>query len=698
MKNLLFLIFFISSLVTPVLAQLDPTFGNNGVVTISISPYDKILNSFELPDGKILILHQGNPASTNNQSQYYFIKLNANGTFDASYGNNGINLLSIPFINNDSASILDSLRQSDGKILLSGSDNQDGFVARLNENGTIDTTFGNNGFQRQSFFSNVDILTKIVLLPDGKIMGFGTSNTTITSRLFLIRFLSNGALDTNFGTANSGSIILDFPYAYNFNVVRQSSGKFIFQPSYGPNNIRRFNADGTLDTTFQSIPITSGGFNKCAVTNDDKIILAFDVLAPDNPSNILRRRDRDLSIQKYNSDGTSDTSFGINGKTNVDITSYQGDNFRDLEIDSNGKIVVASQTFVNPNRTRIKDEQFSIAKISPTGIVEGKTLFTSGNSSQIKLLQNGQILESGNRFISVDDYALIVAKLTTAPLIPIKLHATPLDFQFRGKTSVSVFRPSTTTWWKSPNDAFGSNFGLVTDVLTPSDFSLDSLPELAVFRPSNGFWYISADYFSSAQNFTAIQWGQNGDIPAPADFNGDSKSDIAVFRPSNGVWYILNTNDSSTRFFPWGMIGDKPVAGDYDGDGIYDIAIWRPSNGLWCIFYSSTNQPVFIPFGLSTDIPVQEDYDGDGKFDIAVWRPSNGYWYRLNSSDWSFTAIPFGLPTDNPIPADYDGDGKTDIGVKRNTDNKWYVLNSSNSSLSVYTFGLNTDRPLPLRE
>lgn len=61
-------------------AQLDPTFGTNGVVTAELGGGDTTLANFVLPDGKIFIVAV---AVINNQRKTFFIKYNSNGTLDS---------------------------------------------------------------------------------------------------------------------------------------------------------------------------------------------------------------------------------------------------------------------------------------------------------------------------------------------------------------------------------------------------------------------------------------------------------------------------------------------------------------------------------------------------------------------------------------------------------------------------------------
>src|SRR4051812_48983565 len=110
--------------------SLDTTFGSNGVVDLGGAMFEK----YEVgADGKIVALVQ-NFGSTLELRRY-----NANGSPDASFGGSGNVVLNVsPYSYYTSMAV-----QTDGKIVVIGSDTSNSYVRRFNVNGTVDSSFAN---------------------------------------------------------------------------------------------------------------------------------------------------------------------------------------------------------------------------------------------------------------------------------------------------------------------------------------------------------------------------------------------------------------------------------------------------------------------------------------------------------------------------------------------------------------------------
>lgn len=267
------------------------------------------------------------------------------------------------------------------------------------------------------------------------------------------------------------------------------------------------------------------------------------------------------------------------------------------------------------------------------------------------------------------------------------------DFDGDGSNDISVFRPSSGTWYSQNSQGFNSTvLGGADDKLVSGDFDGDGRTDTAVFQNvnGNGVWTIKR---SSDGGTTTAQFGFATDTPVRGDFDGDGRNDLAVYR--NGIWYIQKSDNSGFLGVQFGASDDKPIAADFDGDGKDDIAVFRPSTGVWYAIKSSDGAVTGAAFGQAGDIPIAGDFDGDGKADLSVFRPSDGVWYIQRSSNGTYDFRRFGLSDDVPVAGDYDGDGKSDIAVFRPSNGIWYIWRSVDGTFDYRVFGQAGDIPTP---
>src|SRR5207253_2789172 len=105
--------------------------------------------------------------------------------------------------------------QSDGKIVVAGYSyngrNADFALARYNANGTLDTTFNGTGKVITDLVPGVtaygDYAQSVVVQSDGKIVVTGYSHNGSNFDIALVRYNSDGSLDTNFN--GTGKVITD---------------------------------------------------------------------------------------------------------------------------------------------------------------------------------------------------------------------------------------------------------------------------------------------------------------------------------------------------------------------------------------------------------------------------------------------------------------------------------------------------------
>jgi uncharacterized delta-60 repeat protein len=678
---------------------LDFTFGTGGIVRTDLSGNTDTLADLAFqPDGKIVATGFANAGGLG------IARYNSNGTLDTGFGGSGFVISHLIPYGAKAVAV-----QPDGKIVAAGATYTaetlfDFALVRYNSNGTIDSDFGMGGGVRLDYGVNhFDYAEDVLIQPDGKIIAVGGSYAINNQAYFditLARFNSNGTVDTNFGAG--GRARADFGYGdYGYSALLLSDGKILvggLSRNVGTLDdltVVRFNSDGTLDTTFGT-----GGRAVAHVHGDDAI---FDMALQADGKIVAAGYSNgglsplDMAVVRFNADGSLDSNFGVNGKQTTSFTSDSEERAYAVAIQADGKIVVGGYTRILGSPTH---EDAAVARYNADGShdasfdADGKAIINSlqmSGAAALLIQPDGKIIlgaYTDDFDVPASQADFLLARLQTTA----RASAKPYDFDGDGKADIGVFRPANGSWYirLSSNGSLSAlQWGTSGDLPEPADFNGDSRNDFVVYR--NGIWYIT--YFGNS-NTQAMQFGTTGDIPVAADYDGDARADFAVFRPSNSIWYILRSSDNVLQAIQHGTSGDKPVPGDYNGDGRADVAVWRPSNGTW---YTSTNPATnydAVTWGQNGDTPAPGDYDGDGKNDRAIFRPSTATWWIYQSSDGGYLQQSFGVGTDMPVPADYDGDGRTNIAVFRPSTGVWYTSLDASTNYGAQPWGQTGDIPI----
>ena len=263
-------------------------------------------------DGKILIA--GSYAFPGSSNRQHIVRLNADGTVDKTFDTG----------TSTYKAIQKAILQKDGKIIILGyftefNGVQKNYIARLNSDGTIDSTY-------QTGTGSGGVLFAGLLQNDGKLLIFGNiknfNGTPITS---LARLNEDGTLDTSFE---------DVAHAGILKMIQQKDGKiiiignFMFDDNVQANNIFRLNVDGTRDYSYNAVGTgASYAVLSSAIQKDGKIIIGGDFTFYNG-----KRVNR---IARLNADGTLDGTFHTE-KIVIDPV-------RKIVIQKDGKILIGTK-------------------------------------------------------------------------------------------------------------------------------------------------------------------------------------------------------------------------------------------------------------------------------------------------------------------------------------------------------------------
>lgn len=255
---------------------------------------------------------------------------------------------------------------SDGKYLIASevSGGTSWQLLRYNSNGTLDSTFGSNGVSTTSFSSSqtYPVPFRIVVQPDGKILVGGKFSSGFGSAV-LARYNANGTLDTTFGIAgradlaNLGGWIED--------IALRPDGRILLGVAF--NGTIYFRVAG-LTSTGQF----DGSFGIKTYTSINASVKAIELL--DDGSFILAGG---KFVAKFTSAGVLDTTYGTNGITNVGLTAPEYAEVFDAKIGSNGTLSLGMYRYSNVTQNTNNTMNMAAMRLTSSGAID--TTFNNGS-------------------------------------------------------------------------------------------------------------------------------------------------------------------------------------------------------------------------------------------------------------------------------------------------------------------------------
>ncbi|MDZ7953955.1 putative Ig domain-containing protein [Nostoc sp. DedQUE09] len=385
---------------------LDASFDSDGKVTTDIgtNTTDTARSIVIQDDGKILVAGVSN-------NNFAVVRYNSNGSLDSTFGTAGKVATNL-----GSTDIAYSIAlQDDGKILLAGVSSSNFAVVRYNNNGSLDTSFGTAGKVITNLGSS-DIAYSMALQDDGKILLAGVSN----SNFAVLRYNSNGSLDTSFGTA--GKVITNLgstDIAYSVSV--QDDGKILLV-GVSNNNfaVVRYDSNGSLDTSFG----TAGK----VITNLGSTDIAYSVSVQDDGKILLVGvSNNNFAVVRYDSNGSLDTSFGTAGKV---ITNLGGTDIAySVSVQANGKIIVAGSSKNNFALVRYNSNGSLDTSFGTAGIITTDIGINTTDNAYALTQHDGTVIVAG---VSANNFAVARYRVNQNPVLVKEIadKETPEDINF----------------------------------------------------------------------------------------------------------------------------------------------------------------------------------------------------------------------------------------------------------------------------
>jgi uncharacterized delta-60 repeat protein len=600
--------------------SLDTTFGTGGTATV-LPPIPFYAAGAALdPQGNILIVGQ---AAAYGPGGFVVARLNgATGGLDTTFKGTGEE--TVPQASSWGSAnrvTVDPL----GRIVLGGySNNGTLAVARLNSDGSLDTTFNGTGLKDTGV--GVGGVTGLLIDPSGNIVG--TGSPSFSGPFTAVRLTSNGSLDPSFNGSGYTKFFVSYDDTANAAAIG-SDGRIIMVGSTVANGstgmdfaVAQINSNGSLAFR-ETINIGPGGTYDIAsgVTIDlttGQIIVAGTSMSPDNTTTSF------VVARLNGTDGSLDTTFGAG----TGIQTFAGNADRTtsvagVAIDSTGQIDVAG-TKVSPGTGTGQD--FVVATLDGsnggrlthyvTTDIPGLTSDTG--ASNVAIQKDGKI-------VVADDSSVDIAVARYNP-------DGSLDSTF-GTGGVA----STTANWNWPGTG---GFSALSVAVDPNTRQIAVAGFEAISETEAAPVLILLD--SNGNEEKMILLSDIGSAPKVA-FDSQSRIIAAGSDSTQADLIIMRLNSDGSKDTSFGSNGEAVLTGLFP---IYDtagVAIDPASGGVVVAgtTFSGPSAPSSVFVARLTDAGVPDKSFGSGDESSFQFNP------RLSIDDMSPTNHAVGLAVDN---------------------------------------------------
>lgn len=289
-------------------------------------------------------------------------------------------------------------------------------VARINEDGTMDASFGTGGKFVTAFTTGHAKINAMALQSDGKIVLAGSWFGLLAQETFLVaRLLPDGTLDSTFGGDGIVTTVTGTRGAA-YSVAIQSDS-LIIAGGYSKNasetyvdfTLVRYKPNGSIDSSFNLDGIVKTDFfgyddkiNALVITKSNKILAA-------GYASFMGGTENRFALAKYNINGALDINFSSNGKADYAFDTYDDKAYAIL-IQPDDKIILGGHGVTAAVLMRVN----SGGELDSTFSDDGRKHFWWGAGDNeihgMALQPDGKILTAG--FCQPSQSAFSVARIT----------------------------------------------------------------------------------------------------------------------------------------------------------------------------------------------------------------------------------------------------------------------------------------------
>ncbi len=595
---------------------------------------DSSYSVIQQTDGKLVVAGYARVGSS---YRFALARYNTDGSLDSGFGTGGKVFTAV---GGNYAFILSVIQQTDGKLVATGyvhnGSNYDFGLVRYNTDGTLDTSFGVGGVVLTAVGTSQDYPFSVIQQADGKLVAAGYSYSGSNNDFALVRYNTDGSLDSSFGTGGKVTSAVGAGHDYIYSVIQQANGKLAaagYSTNAGVDSfaLALYNTDGSLDSGFGA-----GGIVTTAVGSSAQ---AF---------SIIQQTDGKLVAAGY---GTTGSNEGFT------LVRYESQ----ADTDADGVFDDADNCPTVPNPTQTDTDGDGIGDACDTPINHAAELGTFHGAVRADMLGSTVAYVGDFDGDGYGDYAIATPGYD---VVPTAIRA------LRDAGRVQVISGATGTPLATLVGA-ATREGVGTAIAGNADIDGDGTMDVVVGAPlaANGagakmMGKVTIIYGCNTPSCVPMAqdiYGTTartlfGSAVALGDVDGDGLADIVVGEPSAthvnapslkkvGRVTVYSGADLSVIGTPYygtaasAHAGSAIALGDFDGNGILDIAVGAPSEsalsngkkltaaGSVTVYSAGNPTPLYKQYGqaavdnFGSALASGGDIDGDGTHDIVVGVP-----------------------------------------------------------------------------